>query len=142
MKLMSKRAVAKWLKETAAEMHKADEAGCASLFLDPRNRNLSLSVGWMGGYGDSAVGDDYRSKKQPDYAVNAAIVEYNPCDCAELEYMSMPMADDESGEVWNTAVTLAKTTDWMKLADYYLKEYKAMAEAIERKELEGMGEAA
>lgn len=133
MALMSKVEIATWLKTTAKRMAKEDGAGCASLFIDRNNHDIALSVGWLGGYDPKNTGSDFRSKKQPEYALNAELVKYNPADCADLEWMEMPY-DEKTGEVWNTGCTLGENTDWLKTADYYLKEFKAMVEAARKRE--------
>ena len=133
MAIMSKVQIATWLKTTANRMAKEDGAGCASLFIDNSNHDIALSVGWLSGYDPNDIGSEFRSKSQPEYALNAELVKYNPADCAELEWMEMPY-NEETGEVWNTGCTLSADTNWTNLAAYYLDEYKAMVEEARKRE--------
>lgn len=123
-KLKTVKEIAKWMKETAESMHKEDNAGCASFFIDPKDRTYSLSIGWMSGYGPVNKSGDFRSKSDPDYALNAAIVKYNPSDCCDLECMEMPCREGE--DVWNDMTTLGESTDWNRLASFFKKEYSAI----------------
>jgi len=135
-KLKPAKEVAKFLMESAEDLLKTeDDGGCCSLFLDPYDHTLSLSVGWMSGYVRDDPGDDYASKKDPTWRINAAIVKYNPADCCEIEYMDQPWRESD-GEVWDTMNTLSRRTktEWLKLARWYLKEYRGVRRAIEKGE--------
>jgi len=135
-KLRPAKEVAKFLLESAEDLLKTeDDGGCCSLFPDPYDHTLSLSVGWMPGY-DKDPGVDYASKKDPTWRINAAIVKYNPADCCDLQFMDQPW-NPETGEVWDTMSTLHYGTEGSKLqlAQWYLKEYRAITRALKKGEI-------
>lgn len=123
-KLKTVKEIAKWMKETAKAMHSKDDCGCASLFIDPSDRTYSLSIGWMSGYGSDDDAGCFRSKNDPDWALNAAIVKYNPADCCELEFMELPGRPGE--DPWNNVTTLGESTNWNTLASFFKEEYSAI----------------
>lgn len=136
MKLKTVKEIAKFLKESSEELLATeDQGGCCSMFIDPYDHTLSLSVGWMSGY-DEDPGDDYASKKDPTWRINAAIVKYNPYDCAELEYMDQPW-NKETGDVWDTMFTVSRKNakGWLAEASWFKRQYMQIVKAIEKGEV-------
>ena len=136
MKLKTVKEIAKFLKESSEELLATeDRGGCCSMFIDQYDHTLSLSVGWMSGY-DEDPGHDYASKKDPKWRINAAVVKYNPYDCAELEYMDRPW-DKKTGEVWDTMLTMSRKNakGWLSEAGWFKNQYRQIVKAIEKGEV-------
>lgn len=132
----SAKKLAEFLRDTAKEMDESkDQCGCTSCFIDDYDHSLSLSVGWMPGY-DDKPGNDIACRDDPTWRLNAAIVWFNPADCCDLQFMDQPY-DPKTGEVWDTMNTLSRMPDsgWLRLARWYLKEYRLIAAEIEKGKL-------
>jgi len=129
---MNKREIAKWLRESARNCYRNDEAECYNLNLE--GGELVLSVGWLGGYEDKV--DDcglFKSRTQPTYCVNAGIFIRNDADCADMEFLAIPWNDN--GDCWDNRCSIGKDTDFNDLADFFIREFNEMTEAIEMGEL-------
>lgn len=117
---MNKTTLAKSIKQAVGVMRHSD--GCYEI---PLGGNLSLFVGWTGGY-DPEDKSCIHHPTDKDYCLNAGI-KVNTSDSmkTDYEYINAPYYD--SGDVWMTDCTVNPRENYNKLADYFLKEYEAMS---------------
>lgn len=116
---MRKETLAKALRQAIGTMRNSD--GCYEI---PLEGNLSLFVGWLDGY-DEEDPTCIHAKDDPSWCLNAGI-KVNTSDNmkTDYEYINSPFYD--SGDVWQTDVSLDENEDCDRLADYFLKEFEAM----------------
>lgn len=117
---MTKRELTKYLKANI-EYFKDGADGCATIKLDDR---LAVCIGWLDGY-DPADVDLIHAEDAPTWCLNAGIkVHTSDSMKTDYEYINAPYF--RNGEVWSTDVSLGYSEDIKALADYLLREYKAM----------------
>ena len=118
--------IAKWLESTALYIWRSDRPCMSWMFIDPYDHDLALAIGWLSGYDKDtkSTSTEMKSRSEPTCALNAELILFNPADSSDIEFATMPY--NRKGDVWNTGNTLMLDSSWKELADYYLKEYKAM----------------
>ena len=117
---MTKRELVKYLK-AEIEYFRDGADGCAVIKLDDR---LAVCVGWLDGY-DPADVDLIHAEELPTWCLNAGI-KVHTSDSLKTDYEFINAPFYRSGDVWMTDVSLGYNEDIKALADYFLKEYKAM----------------
>lgn len=133
-RLSTLRKIADWLRKTSNAMWKDDGAGMSWFYVDPKDHDLVLAVGWLSGYDPKDAEDGYMmSRSDPTYGITAALVLLNPWDSADLEYATMPWCRKD-GEVWNTQLAMRRGDDWRSHAKWFRKEYEAMRKEREKGE--------
>lgn len=107
--------------EDAIDYMKKGGNGCFTFKLDDR---LAVCVGWLDGY-DPADVDLIHDENEPTWCLNAGIkVWTSDSSRTDYEYINAPYF--KNGEVWSTDVSLGYSEDIKALAEYLLREYKAM----------------
>ena len=119
---MTKQELANKIKE-AVEYFEQDERGCYTLKLDDK---LAICVGWSDGYDVTNTGVIH-SKTEPTWWVNAGIKVWTSDSMrTDYDFINSPYYED-SGDVWDTDVSISPSENYEELADYFLTEYEAMS---------------
>lgn len=119
---MTKQELAKKIKE-AVEYFEKDERGCYTLKLDDK---LAICVGWSDGYDVTNTGVIH-SRIEPTWCINAGIKVWTSDSMrTDYDFINSPYYED-SGDVWDTDVSISPSENYEELADYFLTEYEAMS---------------
>ena len=119
---MTKQELANKIKE-AVEYFEQDERGCYTLKLDDK---LAICVGWLDGYDVTNTGVIH-SKAEPTWCINAGIKVWTSDSMrTDYDFINSPYYED-SGDVWDTDVSISPSENYEELADYFLTEYEAMS---------------
>ena len=119
---MKKQELAKEIK-SAVEWLINEDCGCSRIKLDD---TLAVCVGWLDGYDVSNTGVIH-SKQSPTWCVNAGIKVWTSDSMrTDYDFINSPYYED-SGDVWDTDVSISPFENYEELADYFLKEYDAMS---------------
>lgn len=111
--------------EKAVEWLKESQEGCSTIKLDGR---LAVCVGWLSGYSESTSDGYVHAEDDPSWCVNAGIKVWTSDSMrTDYEYINAPY-DEDTGDVWDTDVTISENENYSKLAKYFMKEYEAMSE--------------
>ena len=117
------KAVERFLKGAVKDI--MDEKGtCATMKLDNR---LAICVGWSDGYYDD---DDYviHAENDPEWGMNAGIKVWTSDSMrTDFDYINAPYNKD-TGDVWDTSVSISPNEDYASLASYFEEEYDKMKE--------------
>ena len=99
---------------------------CCKYNLD---ENLAIFVGWSDGYDDKDISDNelYR-RETPTYRINVGIKVRNDGDWALYDYLDFPW-DPDTGDVWDTGVTINKDEDYKSVAEWELENYPEIVES-------------
>lgn len=102
-----------------------DEKGtCATMKLDNR---LAVCVGWSDGYYDDDV-SVIHAKNDPEWGMNAGIKVWTSDSMrTDFDFINAPYNED-TGDVWDTSVSISPDEDYASLASYFEKEYDEMKE--------------
>ena len=114
----------KWLEE--------NQCGCCELAFDD---DLSLFVGWSGGY-DEEDSDYIHAKDDKSWCIVAGIKSNHEYLKTDFDWLTAPY-DEKSGEVWDTEITIdsqAKTID-DETAQYFIDEYLEIRKALDNGEV-------
>lgn len=134
--------VANFLKEACEDFRNNDTEGCYNFKLDD---NFVIACGWSDGF-NMADTDIIKSKQGQrqngdwvcGWAVCAGVKIRNDFDCADYDYMRMPIYNDDSGEIWTTNVSMRpdmKTNDYEDEARHFLESYVEMVKALKAKKI-------
>ena len=117
------KAVERFLKGAVKDI--MDEKGtCATMKLDNR---LAVCVGWSDGYYDD---DDsvIHAENDPEWGMNAGIKVWTSDSMrTDFDYINAPYNKD-TGDVWDTSVSISPNEDYASLASYFEEEYDKMKE--------------
>ena len=117
------KAVERFLKGAVKDI--MDEKGtCATMKLDNR---LAVCVGWSDGYYDD---DDsvIHAENDPEWGMNAGIKVWTSDSMrTDFDYINAPY-DKDTGDVWDTSVSISPNEDYASLASYFEEEYDKMKE--------------
>ena len=117
------KAVERFLKGAVKDI--MDEKGtCATMKLDNR---LAICVGWSDGYYDD---DDsvIHAENDPEWGMNAGIKVWTSDSMrTDFDYINAPYNKD-TGDVWDTSVSISPDEDYASLASYFEEEYDKMKE--------------
>ena len=122
--------IAKFLKDSVEELIKIDE-GCCELKLDD---DLSLFVGWSGGYDNQPDNTIIQSKNDPEYAINAGIKSNHEYLKTDFDWLNYPY-EEESGEVWDSGITISPNEDYEKDAQWFVDQYAEIRTALDKGEI-------
>lgn len=122
--------IAKFLKDSVEELIKIDE-GCCELKLDD---DLSLFVGWSGGYDNQPDDTIIQSKNDPEYAINAGIKSNHEYLKTDFDWLNYPY-EEESGEVWDSGITISPNEDYEKDAQWFVDQYAEIRTALDKGEI-------
>lgn len=102
-----------------------DEKGtCATMKLDNR---LAVCVGWSDGYYDDDV-SVIHAKNDPEWGMNAGIKVWTSDSMrTDFDFINAPYNED-TGDVWDTSVSISPNEDYASLASYFEEEYDKMKE--------------
>ncbi len=110
--------------ESAVEWLKENQAGCSTIKLDNR---LAVCVGWLDGY-DQNDASVIHAKDDPTWAINAGIKVWTSDSMrTDFGWINAPYNED-TGDVWDTDVSISENENYLELAKYFIKEFKAMSE--------------
>ena len=119
---MTKQELAKEIK-SAVEWLINEDCGCSTIKLDD---TLAICVGWLDGYDVTDTGAIH-SKTEPTWCVNAGIKVWTSDSMrTDYDFINSPYYED-SGDVWDTDVSISPLENYEELADYFLTEYAAMS---------------
>lgn len=122
--------IAKFLKNSVEELVKIDE-GCCEFKLDD---DLSLFVGWSGGYDNQPDDTIIQSKNDPEFAINAGIKSNHEYMKTDFDWLNYPY-EEESGEVWDSGITISPNEDYEKDAQWFLDQYAEIRAALDKGEV-------
>lgn len=123
-KLPNASKVAKFLEESINWLVENQE-GCCQYKLD---NDLSIFVGWSDGYAE----DDetvIHAKEDPTFAIVAGIKSNHDYLKTDYDWLNYPY-DEETGDVWDTGISLSYDENLMETAQWYLEQYEAIREAL------------
>ena len=127
--VLNRDKIANFLKE-AVESLTTSNYTCSEYKLD---NNLSLFVGWSDGYAeddDSVIHDE----KEPTFAINAGIKGNEDYLKTDYDFLNFPF-DKETGDAWDSGISISPNEDYSKLADWFIKEYKGIRKALDNGEI-------
>lgn len=108
----------------AVEWLKEEQTGCSTYKLDNR---LAICTGWSDGYDpedEHVIHDD--GNGYGTWAIVAGIKVWTSDDLrTDYDFINYPYF--ESGDVWDTGVSISPNEDYNELADWFLKEYTEMS---------------
>ena len=105
---------------------------CCKYDLD---EDLAIFVGWSDGYdGEDISEDELYLEKSPTWRINVGIKVRNDYDWTDFDYLDFPWYPD-TGEVWDTGVTINKDEDYNQVADWMVKSYPEIVESHNKGEI-------
>lgn len=115
-----------WLKKEI-DLFKGGFNGCGHYYLD---NDFEIAIGWLDGYDED---DEYaiHNSEQPSWCLNVGVKIANDFE-SDYEYMDMPWFSD-TGDVWDTDITIRPDCDLKKLARELLETYVDIVNELNRK---------
>lgn len=108
----------------AVEWLKENQEGCSTIKLDNR---LAVCVGWLDGYNPNN-NSVIHAEDDPTWAINAGIKVWTSDSMrTDFGYINAPY-DADTGDVWDTDVSISPDEDYASLVSYFEKEYDKMKE--------------
>lgn len=129
-KELSVSKIAEFLKDSV-EALKTTEYTCCEYALDD---DLSLFVGWSGGYGDEIDNSIIQSEDEPDFAINAGIKGNHDYMKTDFDWLNYPY-EEKTGEVWDTGMTVSPKEDYEDMAQWYIEQYQEIRKALDNGEV-------
>ena len=126
--VLDKNEIAEFLKNAIKELTTTDYT-CTWYDLD---KDLAIFVGWTDGY-DPEDEDYIHAENDPSYVIAAKIASTHEYMKTDLDWLVQPYYED--GEVWDTEITLNNNSNFIEDADWFIKSYKDIREALDRGEL-------
>lgn len=134
--------VATFLKNSIEWLIESDR-GCCAFNLD---ENFSIYCGWSDGF-NMADTDIIKSPndisriggRDIGWAVCAAVKCRNDADCAEFDFLNMPLIVSEDREVWDTSISMRPDmteADYKDDARWFLENYVAMVNSLAKNKIE------
>lgn len=119
---VSVKDLAKWIKEEVEFLTNNEEYVGGWLQL---GNGLAATILWEPGYGIEERDDVIQSKDNPDYALNAGILVYNPHDTPDGWH---PLSDNEGNVVTETTAFKKsdESDDYSELAKWILKDFEGL----------------
>ena len=127
-RVLDKNKIAEFLKNAIKELTTTDYT-CTWYDLD---KDLAIFVGWTEGY-DPEDTDYIHSENDPSYVIASKIASTHEYMKTDLDWLVQPYYED--GEVWDTEITLNNNSNFTEDADWFIKSYKDIREALDRGEL-------
>ena len=119
---MTKQELANKIKE-AVELLINEDCGCVTIKLDD---TFAVCVGWLDGYDITDTGAIH-SKQDPTWCINAGIKVWTSDSMrTDYDFINSPYYEN-TGDVWDTDVSISPFENYEELADYFLTEYEAMS---------------
>lgn len=100
------------------------DCGCCHIDL---NDQIGIIIGWMPGYDYDINDGDIHSKEDPTWCINIGLgVTTSDCTLTDMEYINQPY-DKETGDVWDTQITVSKSCkNFKETIKWLLEEYEKM----------------
>ncbi len=121
--------ICKWVKESIKDLVQSDE-GCCEYKLDD---DLSIFCGWSDGY-DPEDKDGIHSKENQSWCLNIGIKCNHEYMKTDFDWLNAPY-NEETGEVWDTNMTLDKDGIDETDAQWLIEQYKEIREALDKGEI-------
>lgn len=117
--------LADFIRKSVEELIKSQD-GCSEYKLD---NDLSVFVGWSDGY--SAEHDDtiIQANEDPTFAINVGIKSNHDYLKTDYDWLNYPY-DPETGEVWDSGITISPNENYSEIAKWLLNEYSSIKKAI------------
>ena len=109
--------LAKWLEEEV-EFLKNNEDYVGGWYLLPNG--LAATVLWEDGWGDEVRDDAIQSSKNPDWALCAGVLVYNPSDTPDGWFMPW---DSKTGDIICETTGIMPNEDYEKLAGWLIDDF-------------------
>lgn len=122
-------AICDWVKKSIDVLVENDE-GCCEYPLD---NDLSIFCGWQDGY-DPEDTDGVHSKSEPSWCVTVGIKSNHEYMKTDFDWLTAPY-DEETGEVWNTDMSVGKNGITEYDAQWYIEQYNEIKKALESGEI-------
>lgn len=127
-KNLSASAIQEWVKGAVETLTKED-FGCAEFKLD---NDLSIFCGWLDGYDPEDGG--IHSKDDPTWCLNVGIKSNHEYLKTDFNFLISPY-DGETGEVWDTDLTVGEDGINETDAQWLIDQYKEIRKALDEGEL-------
>lgn len=107
----------------AESVKKLADTDSNSTYYMQLDNDLAIYVGWSSGFDPD---DKYiiHSKSDPDCGICVKLAKWNPADI-DYEWMDMPW-DSKTEEVDDNETSVGPTTNYRKLANWFLKKYESV----------------
>lgn len=128
-KKLSASAIQKWVLESIKTLTTTDYTCCEY----PLDDDLSLFCGWSDGYDENDEGMIH-SKNNPTWGINVGIKCNHDYMKTDFDYLNAPY-DEETGEVWDTNMTLDEGGISESDAQWYIEQYNEIKKALENGEV-------
>lgn len=128
-KNLSASEIQKWVLESIETLTTTDYT-CCEYKLDD---DLSLFCGWSDGYDENDEGMIH-SKNNPTWGINVGIKCNHDYMKTDFDYLNAPY-DEETGEVWDTSMTLDEGGISESDAQWYIDQYKEIRASLDKGEI-------
>lgn len=129
-KELNANSIAEFLKDSVKQLQET-EYTCFQYKLDD---DLSVFVGWSGGYGNDKDDSIIQDPEDMSFAINAGVKCNHEYMKTDYDYLDFPF-DPESGEVWDAGVSISPNEDYTKTAEWLIEEYQEILKALRNGEL-------
>lgn len=128
-KNLSASEIQKWVLESIETLTTTDYT-CCEYKLDD---DLSLFCGWSDGYDENDEGMIH-SKNNPTWGINVGIKCNHDYMKTDFDYLNAPY-DEETGEVWDTSMTLDEGGISESDAQWYIDQYNEIRKSLDAGEI-------
>lgn len=128
-KNLSASEIQKWVLESIETLTTTDYT-CCEYKLDD---DLSLFCGWSDGYDEDDEGMIH-SKNNPTWGINVGIKCNHDYMKTDFDYLNAPY-DEETGEVWDTSMTLDEGGISESDAQWYIDQYNEIRKSLDAGEI-------